>query len=64
MLILVITMLTQLVYPYLYGSLLNLEAVPASALLIRNIGLIVALILANVMLTRLGSKPKELIATL
>jgi hypothetical protein len=64
MLILGITLLTQLVYPYLYGSLLNLEAQAASALLLRNIGLIVALILANVMLTRLGTRPKELAATL
>ena len=63
MLILGITLLTQLVYPYLYGSLLDLEAVPASALLLRNIGLIVALVLANVMLTRLGAKRKEPVAT-
>jgi hypothetical protein len=60
-LILAITLLTQLVYPYLYGSLLELEAVPASVLLLRNIGLIIALILANVMLTRLGARRKEVV---
>ena len=60
-LILAITLLTQLVYPYLYGSLLELEAVPASVLLLRNIGLILALILANVMLTRLGARRKEVV---
>jgi len=60
-LILTITLLTQLVYPYLYGSLLELEAVPASVLLLRNIGLILALILANVMLTRLGARRKEVV---
>jgi hypothetical protein len=59
-LILAITLLTQLVYPYLYGSLLELEAVPASVLLVRNVLEIVALVLANVMLTRLGSTRKEL----
>jgi len=59
-LILAITVLTQLVYPYLYGSLLNLEAVPAAALLLRNILEIVALVVANVMLTRLGARRKEL----
>ena len=64
MLILGITLLTQLVYPYLYGSLLELEAVPASVLLLRNIGLIVALILATVMLTRLGAKRKETVENL
>jgi uncharacterized protein YacL len=63
MLILGITLLTQLVYPYLYGSLLELQDVPASVLLLRNIGLIVALVLANVMLTRLGAKRKEPVAT-
>ena len=63
MLILGITLLTQLVYPYLYGSLLELEDVPASVLLLRNIGLIAALILANVMLTRLSAKRKEPVAT-
>jgi hypothetical protein len=61
-LILAITLLTQLVYPYLYGSLLNLEAVPAAALLLRNILEIVALVVANVMLTRLGARRKELLA--
>jgi hypothetical protein len=63
-LILAITLLTQLVYPYLYGSLLELEAVPASVLLLRNIGLILALIVANVMLTRLGAKRKATVETI
>ena len=62
-LILAITLLTQLVYPYLYGSLLELEAFPAAVLLLRNVLEIVALIVANVMLTRLGARRKEVVAS-
>lgn len=60
-LVLAITLLTQLVYPYLYGSLLELEALPASVLLLRNVLEIVALIVANVMLTRLGARRHEVV---
>lgn len=49
-----ITVLTQAVYPYLYGPLLNLEVAPAAVLLTRNLLEIAALVYANVMLTRLG----------
>lgn len=62
LLVLAITLLTQLVYPYLYGSLLELETLSATVLLLRNVLEIFALIVANVMLTRLSARSKEVVA--
>ena len=52
-------LVTQLVYPWLYSAVLSQDSTATAVLLVRNLLEIAALVYANVMLTKLGSKPRQ-----